>query len=82
MTIKNHVKESAVRSLITVGCRGRAKPKSVDADALRLLTALANALTSEALLRAAEHARSEGRSKVTLGDLQQVLPGILLDFSA
>ncbi|VDO24309.1 unnamed protein product [Haemonchus placei] len=42
----NHVKESAVRSLITIGCRDNAKPKSIDPKAIRLLTALTNALTT------------------------------------
>uniref|UniRef100_A0A7I4YID0 Centromere protein X n=1 Tax=Haemonchus contortus TaxID=6289 RepID=A0A7I4YID0_HAECO len=78
----NHVKESAVRSLITIGCRDNAKPKSIDPNAIRLLTALTNALTTETLFRAAQHARREGRSLVTLSDLQHTLPSIMLDFSA
>ncbi|EYB91109.1 hypothetical protein Y032_0210g2135 [Ancylostoma ceylanicum] len=81
MVATNHVKESAVRSLITVGCRGKTKPKSMDANAVRLLTALTNVLASETLLRAAQYAQREGRTMVVATDFQRVLPSILLDFS-
>ncbi|KAJ1352861.1 hypothetical protein KIN20_009345 [Parelaphostrongylus tenuis] len=81
MVAANHIKESAVRSLITIGCRGKTKPKSVDPNALRLLTTLTNVLTSEILLRAANSAKASGRSTVTLDDFRRVLPGVLLDFS-
>ncbi|KAE9421425.1 hypothetical protein Angca_001947 [Angiostrongylus cantonensis] len=81
MVAANYIKESAVRSLITIGCRGKTKPKSVDSNALRLLTTLTSTLTLETLLRAAHCAKAEGRSAVTLDDFRRVLPSILLDFS-
>ncbi|ETN71604.1 hypothetical protein RB195_001415 [Necator americanus] len=81
MVATNHVKESAVRSLITIGSRGKKKPTSVDANALRLLTALANILASETLLRAAQSARRDGRSTVVAADFLRVFPSILLDLS-
>ncbi|KAK6059860.1 prefoldin subunit [Cooperia oncophora] len=46
MVASNHIKESAVRSLITIGCRGKVKPKSIDPNTIRLMTALTNALAT------------------------------------
>ncbi|VDM71329.1 unnamed protein product [Strongylus vulgaris] len=80
MVTTDRIKESAVRSLITIGSRGD-RGVSLDASALRLLTALANALVLETLLRAAQYTQLDGRSTVVATDFQRILPSILLDFS-
>ncbi|VDM81517.1 unnamed protein product [Strongylus vulgaris] len=80
MVTTDRIKESAVRSLITIGSRGD-RGVLLDANALRLLTALANALVLETLLRAAQYTQLDGRSTVVATDFQRILPSILLDFS-
>ncbi|CAJ0600838.1 unnamed protein product [Cylicocyclus nassatus] len=80
MVATSHIKESAIRSLITIGSRGKRK-LTLDANALRLLTALANALASETLLRAAQRGQQDGHSVVVAADLLRILPSVLLDFA-
>uniref|UniRef100_A0A1I7X7F0 Centromere protein X n=1 Tax=Heterorhabditis bacteriophora TaxID=37862 RepID=A0A1I7X7F0_HETBA len=76
----DHIKDSAVRSLFKVGCRGKRKA-GINPDALCMLTTLCNLLIKETLVRAACCARNSDKKTVKVEHLQRVLAQIMLDFS-
>ncbi|CAP23016.1 Protein CBG01590 [Caenorhabditis briggsae] len=75
-----HIKQSTVRSILTVARRGK-KRLNLDSDALAVLTALINLLAQETIARTCQTAANTGDRHVTRDHLKRIIAQIMLDFA-
>ncbi|CAD6192806.1 unnamed protein product [Caenorhabditis auriculariae] len=75
---QTHLKPTTVKSLLTIGSRGKRK-LAINQETLAVLSALINLLTRELLLRCSK-ANTKGQ-QICLNDFKKVIAQLMLDFA-